>query len=112
MFELDGIVTVRRPEGGRWNDGSTHRLGVRLVDPETQEELYEEAPVEEVQSYAAFQCFVAREFGVWYRFQPAENPATGPAAWSEMVASVWGKVKPVEHGEYFDAAPWAEEEPQ
>ena len=50
MLELDGIVTVRRPDGSRWNDGAAYRLGVRLVDVDLQAELYEEAAVEDVQS--------------------------------------------------------------
>lgn len=110
MLDLDGIITVRRPDGARWNDGATFRLGVRLLDSETGTELYEEAPVEDVQSYARFQCFVAREFGRWYRYPLAENPATGALAWSELVAAVWGRPRSAETADYFDAAPWADDE--
>jgi hypothetical protein len=115
VLELDGIVTVRRPDGSRWNDGAAYRLGVRLVDVDLQAELYEEAAVEDVQSYQRFQCFVAREFGRWYRYPLAENPATGALAWSELVGAVWGRVRGASGDEppaYFDAAPWVADEDQ
>jgi hypothetical protein len=113
MFELAGIVKVRRPEGTRWNDGAAFWFGVHLVERDTHERLYEEAPVEDVQSYARFQCFVAREFGLWFRYPPAEDPESGQRAWSEYLASVWGH-NPVSDEQdppaYFDAAPWAADE--
>jgi hypothetical protein len=111
MVELDGIVTVRRPEGGRWNDGAAYWFGVRMRDPSTQRDFYEEAPIEEIQSYARFQCFVAREFGLWYRYAPAEDPTNGQRAWNNHIATVWGRQgSDLEPAPYFDAAPWAPDE--
>src|SRR5687768_9018679 len=105
MLELDGIVMVRRPDGARWNDGANFRFGERLVDVETQRDYYEDASVEDIQSYARFQCFVAREFGQWYRYPMAENPATGQMAWSEYISLIWGRQPTAEPGPLFDAAP-------
>ena len=113
MLELGGIVMVRRPEGGRWNDGAAYWFGVWLHDPDGEGEYYEEAPVEDIQSYARFQCFVAREFGQWYRYEPAEDPVTGQRAWSEYVGTRWGRQRTAADAEpapYFDAAPWAADE--
>jgi hypothetical protein len=113
VLELYGIVTVRRPDGSRWNDGAAFWFGVCLVDREADVEVYEDAPIEAIQSYTRFQCFVAREFGLWYRHPPAEDVTNGQAAWSECVAEAWGRRRPsadVEHGDYFDAAPWEADE--
>ena len=113
MLELDGIVMVRRPEGGRWHDGAAYWFGVRLRDGEAACEYYEEARAEDIQSYARFQCFVAREFGQWYRYEPAEDPTSGPRAWSAYLGTVWGRqgaAAEVEPAPYFDAAPWAADE--
>jgi hypothetical protein len=113
MLELDGIVMIRRPEGGRWNDGAAYWFGVRLRDASAEREYYEEAPVEEIQSYDRFQCFVAREFGLWFRYEPAEDPVHGRSAWSAHVESVWGrKSESADAGlpTYFDAAPWETDE--
>ena len=112
MLELVGIVAVRRPEGGRWNDGAAYWFGVCLRDADGGE-LYEEAPVEEIQSYSRFQCFVAREFGLWYRYEPAEDETTGQVVWSEYVGGLWGRRRIAADAEpppYFDAAPWAPDE--
>jgi hypothetical protein len=113
MLELDGIVKVRRPDNARWNDGATYRFGVRLVDPEAGLEFYEDASIEDLQSYTRFQCFVAREFGHWYRYVLAENPATGQMAWSEYLASVWDRQRAGAGDEpdpLYDAAPWVQDE--
>lgn len=112
MLELDGIVKVRRPDGARWNDGAAYWFQVRLVDPDAHVDVSEEAPVEDIQSYARFQCYVAREFGLWFRYEPAEDADTGARAWSEFVASVWNRPRISEEpvAPYFDAAPWAQEE--
>jgi hypothetical protein len=91
MLELDGIVAFRRPDGTRWNDGALFRFTVRLVERESGLEYVEEARVEDLQSYPAFQAYVAREFGLWYRYVPAENPSAGPLAWSEYLALHWGR---------------------
>ena len=43
----------------------------------------------------------------------AEDPATGQRAWSEHVASVWGRQSATADAEpapYFDAAPWEPDE--
>ena len=113
MLEIGGIVTVRRPDGGRWNDGAAYRFGVWLHDAEAGYELYEEAAVEEIQSYARFQCFVAREFGLWYRYERAEDPVAGQRAWNEHIGAVWGRNRAGSDdapAPYFDAAPWAPDE--
>ena len=99
MLELDGIATVRRPDGSRWNDGALFRYSVRLIDFEANYELVEEAPIEEIQSYPRFQAFVAREFGVWYRYPPAEDHATGTSAWSEHIAERWGRAATLAYGD-------------
>jgi hypothetical protein len=91
MLELDGITAVRRPDGSRWKDGGLFRYSVRLVDRDLQYEGEEETSIEEIQSYPAFQRFVAREFGAWFRYLPAEDPATGLTAWSDQVSAVWGR---------------------
>lgn len=89
MIELREIAPIRRPDGSRWNDGALFRLSVTLVDADFDYEATEEAPVEAVQSYAQFQCFVLREFGVWYRFDAAEDPVSGARAWSSYLAGFW-----------------------
>jgi hypothetical protein len=74
MVEITGIVTVRRPEGTRWNDGAVYWYGVHVVDREAQAALYEEAPVEDIQSYGRFQCSLHESSGCGIATHPRRRP--------------------------------------